>query len=188
MVPDRERKIRGGLEEHEKKVQRQRRPGSGSADRRGGVIWVIVQLIWWILAALVLIVTDLVVRAILAEQRRRTTAYAAYQAAMVDRADRQNAPGEPPCSWSTGQLTAMIAGVIAASTTGAALLIHQPTPFQDTPNPPASAQPSTRAIPQSPPTVSTPTAPISYPSDFTNQDRAFVDQALARVRRLRSDS
>ena len=66
--------------------------------------------------------------------------------------------------------------------TGAALLIHQPTPFQDTPKPPAAAQPSTRAIPQSPPTVFTPTAPapISYPSDFTNQDRAFVDQAMAR--------
>ena len=92
------------------------------------------------------------------------------------------APGEPPRPWSTGQLTAMITGVIAAGATGAALLIHQPTPFQDAPNSPAAAQPSTRPIPQSPPTVSTPTAPapISYPSDFTSQDRAFVDQALAR--------
>jgi serine/threonine protein kinase len=92
------------------------------------------------------------------------------------------APGEPPRPWSPGQLTAMIAGVIAAGTTGAALLIHQPTPFQDTPNPPTAAQPSTRAVSQSPPTVSTPPAPepVSYPSDFTNQDRAFVDQALAR--------
>jgi serine/threonine-protein kinase len=92
------------------------------------------------------------------------------------------APGEPPRPWSTRQLTAMITGVIAAGATGAALLIHQPTPFQDTPKPPAAAQPSTRAIPQSPPTVSSPTAPapISYPGDFTNQDRTFVDQALAR--------
>ena len=76
----------------------------------------------------------------------------------------------------------MITGVIAAGATGAALLIHQPTPFQSKPSPPAAAPSSTRAIPQSLPTISasmTP-APVSYPSDFTNQDRAFVDQALAR--------
>lgn len=94
----------------------------------------------------------------------------------------RRAPGEPPRPWSTTQLTAMIVGVIAAGATGATVLVHQPPPLQDKPSKSSATTPSPDAITQLPTTASsspTPT-PISYPSDFTSQDRAFVDQALAR--------
>jgi len=174
-----------------------------SDDAGGGIVFglllligIVITLIWWILAAALLVGAGFAVRAIVRMHQRRLVAYAAYEAAMAARADEQldwvlrgddrgvygaHRPAlvEPPRPWTTARLAATIGGVVVAALVGAVLLVTRPPLLADEPARPA-ASPSSRAPAVAEPAKSTSAPSISYPVEFTGQDRQFADQALAR--------